>query len=359
MLNRKTVLTIFVIVVAIAALLWPKLRGTGNNQQLQAAKPTATALPVRGYVLQPMVLDNKVETSGSIVANEEVNLTSEASGKVVGLYFQEGTRVNKGQLLAQLNDNELRAQLQKAQSQRALYKAQEYRQKVLLEKQAVSQQEYEMVNTQLQAVESDIDLIKAQLQKTQIWAPFDGTIGLRRVSEGAYVSPGTIISTLQNIDQVKIEFSVPEKYSSRIRTGEQIIFRVRSSEKEFNARIFAIEPRIDPTTRNITMRALCPNPGGALVPGAFADVELILERLDSALLIPTEALVPELNSQKVFVKKNDKADVRVVQTGVRTRDKIQVIGGLVPGDTVLTTGILQMKPGAAIRVTQMDNPPTK
>lgn len=358
MLNRRTLLTILVIVVAIVVLLWPKFR-PASTTSLQTAKPGAIVLPVRGYLVQPQVLENKVETSGTIVANEEVNLTSEASGKVVGLYFQEGTRVNKGQLLAQLNDNELRAQLQKAQSQQALYKAQEYRQKVLLEKQAVSQQEYDVVNTQLQTVESDIALIRAQLQKTQIWAPFDGTIGLRKVSEGAYVSPGTVISTLQNIDMVKIEFSVPEKYSARVHAGEQIVFRVRSSDKANAARIFAVEPRIDPATRNMTMRAICANPGGLLVPGAFADVELILERIDRALMIPTESLVPELNAQKVFVKKNGVAQVRVIQTGTRTRDKIQVTQGLALGDTVLTTGILQLKPDAPVRVTQMDNLVTK
>ncbi len=350
----RNLLIAAIAVLLLAWILYPKFKPAVTAPSGTAAGP-ARPVTVQTYIVRVEPLENKVQTTGSLLANEEVNLTSEASGKVVGLFFTEGGRVRKGQLLAQLNDQDLNALLQKAESNRELAKAQEYRQKILLEKQAVSQQEYDITVAQLRNTQAEIDLLKAQLLKTQIRAPFDGVIGLRRVSDGSYISPGTVIATLQNLDVLKIEFSIPEKYAGSVQAGARIHFKVRSSERTFQATIYAIEPRIDPTTRNLTLRAQTSNPG-ILLPGAFADVELVLSREERALMIPNEALVPDPNALRVFLKKNGKAELRDLTTGIRTKDKIQVLKGIALGDTVITTGLLQLKNGSAIQAAATINP---
>lgn len=307
-------------------------------------------VPVSALVVRPGPARNTVHATGTILANEEVDLRSETSGRVVEIRFREGSRVERGQLLLKIDDAELQAQRLKVASQVKLAEDKEHRRRQLLERQNISPEDYEVTLNELRAVQAELQLMDARIAKTEIRAPFDGMIGLRYVSEGAYVTPTTRIVTLQNVRSVKIDFSVPEKYSSVVRPGQPIEFRVAGSDRLFPGEIYAVEPKIDAGTRNVLLRATAPNASGAIAPGGFAEVDLVLESFDDALMVPTQSLVPDLEGQKVFVAKNGVVEVRRVTTGIRTEATVQILSGLRPGDTLLTSGILQVIPGTRVQL---------
>ena len=193
-------------------------------------------------------------------------------------------------------------------------------------------------------------MIEAQLLKTEIRAPFNGVIGLRWVSPGSYLSSQTRIAALKDLDPVKLDFTVPEKYSALMRVGDRISFPVGNSARTFDGTIYAVEPGIDASTRSLRVRARCPNRDGALVPGAFANVELVLRSVADALTVPSIAVIPELGGKKVFVYENGAAQPRSVETGIRSDTEVQITSGLVEGDLVITTGLMQLQPGVKVEV---------
>ncbi|MDX2061612.1 MAG: efflux RND transporter periplasmic adaptor subunit [Bacteroidia bacterium] len=310
------------------------------------------ALRARVYVVKPEPLANAITVSGTLLANEEVQLTSEANGKVTGIFFDEGGRVTKGQLLVQLNNAEPKAQLEQAKSRLALLEAQEYRQRVLLEKEAVSQQEYDIVANDLRAARTEIELIEARLLQTQIVAPFGGTVGIRRVAVGSYVRAGDPIASLQNLDVLKIEFAVPENYAQQVRPGTEITFRVRNTTQAYTARVFAREPKIDPATRTVLVRAQAPNRAN-LVPGAFADVALTLGVDPAAVVVPTQCVLTEQSGQLVYKVVQGKVLPVRVEIGGRYPAYVHIREGLATGDTVLVSGILQARPGSPVTATEV------
>jgi membrane fusion protein (multidrug efflux system) len=301
-------------------------------------------------VVQPGLLENKILATGSLEANEEVQLRSETPGRIVSINFEEGTPVRKGELLVKINDQDFQAQKKKLQLEENLAKDDVYRKSKLLEMKAVSQEEYDKSANQLGIIEAQIELINSQIAKTEIYAPFSGMIGLRHVSPGEYVSSTSLIALLIQGDPIKIGFSIPEKYREKVKNGTLIKFSVEGSDNSFSGRVFAIEPKVDPSTRNVTLRAICPNPGNLLVPGSFAKVVIVLETLANAIVIPSESIIPQLNSEKVFICSNGKAVSRIVTTGIRTEREVQIINGLIPGDTVILSGLLQLREGLNIRV---------
>jgi membrane fusion protein (multidrug efflux system) len=364
MTQRAKRLTIGAIaLVALAALAIPKLTssskagaaGAGAAGAKQGGKGGGNAGPVavKAYVVQPSRLDDEIVVTGTISPNEQVDLQSEVPGKIVRIFFREGATVNKGMLLVKINDSELRAQLGRAVARRELASTKEARQRTLREKDAVSQAEYDVALNELKSADADIALIKAQIEKTELRAPFAGTVGLRYVSEGSNIVPATKIASLNNINPVKVDFSVPEKYFNVVRPGSLISFKVQGASGEYNAKVYAVEPKIDRETRTLQVRALCPNSGGRLFPGAFAEIKLVLGRVENALMVPTEAVIPEVQGKKVFIVKNGKAEARKIEVGIRTDRQVQVTSGLAAGDSVITTGILQMKPGAQLKVSTL------
>ncbi len=353
MLKKPVVISVLAVAV-IGVLI--TLRLSPSKENSSAAKPAvASALPVKGYVLNPRKLDNKVIASGTIAANEEVELRSEASGRITRILFSEGSTVKQGNLLVKINDNELQAQLQRTEYRRKLAEVREERQRKLLEQKAVSQEEYDNALNELNTLKAEIEITRAQIEKTEVRAPFDGQIGLRYVSVGAFITPTTKIATIENIRPVKIDFSVPEKYAGVVRKGDKVLFRVQSEEKKREGVVYAIEPKVDPATRTLPVRAIYPNSEGTVYPGAFAEVELQLQEIDRAFMIPTEALVPELKGQSVFVAKNGKATSRKVEVGIRTDKDVQITSGLNEGDTVITTGILQLRSGMSVNFTDVSS----
>lgn len=344
------------VVVSVAGLTVNKWisseKKTSSNRA--AGSSSDSRVPVKGHVINYETLTNRVLTTGTVIANEEVDMKSEISGRIVQILFTEGGRVKKGDLLIKLNDAELQAQLEKSESRKKLAESNEIRQRTLFEKDLLAKEVYDATVNELNSVQADIALLKAQIAKTEIRAPFDGVIGLKYVSEGSYISTTTKIATLQNILAVKIDFSIPEKYVNDILKEAEITFTVPGSEKKYRGRIFAVEPKIDETTRTVTMRAICTNTDEKIFPGAFANIEVVLKEIKNALMIPTESVIPELKSQKVFLHKNGLAHSQAIETGIRTDTKILVTKGLQPGDTLITTGVLLLRQGSPVTITDLE-----
>lgn len=340
--------------LVVGALAYPKLEPYWSEPEQTGQQASSGRLKVEGVVVQSKPVEDKIFTTGTILANEEVDLSSEATGKVTNISFQEGKPVEKGELLLKINDSELQAQLTRAKYRLDLATEREERQRKLLEKGGISQEDYDATLNQVNVLKSEVQLIRSQIEKTEIRAPFDGRVGLKYISEGSYISPSTRIASLQNIDPVKVDFSIPERYVNAVEVGDRITFTVQGTERAFEGEIYAIEPKIESQTRTLQIRAFSDNSKGLLVPGAFADLELILHTIDDALMIPTISLIPELQGQKVFLYRGGEVVEQRVTTGIRTEKEIQITDGLQVGDTVLTTGLLQVRTGMPVELKQVN-----
>jgi membrane fusion protein, multidrug efflux system len=342
-----------VIILGVGALVYYRI--AENKKQKEAMQGGGKggpkqAMAVSGVVVQPQPFSNMLQLSGSIEANEQVQISSEVSGIADKIYFTEGAAVKQGQVLVHINDVELRAQAVGAKTRQNLAAENERRAKLLLEKEAISQEEYDIASADLKTAQAQTQLINAQIAKASIRAPFSGVIGLRNISPGTYVTPQTLITTLVNNSKVKITFSVPEKYAAQVKNNSLIKFTVAGSETEYTATVYALEPAVEITTRTLRVRALADNAKGKLIPGTFANVKLQLDRVNDAFLIPTEAEVPVQDGKTVYISEEGKAKQVKIITGTRTDANIEVIDGLKPGDTVLTTGVLMLKNDMPVKV---------
>jgi membrane fusion protein (multidrug efflux system) len=325
--------------------------GCGNGDEKKGGeKKGDMELSVEGMVATEEFFENSILSTGTVMANDEVELRSEISGKITRIFFQEGAAVSSGQLLVKLNDNELQAQLKKLEFEKKLLEEKESRQKQLLKINAISQEEYDASLNGLNVSKANHSMLLAQIEKTEIRAPFSGTIGLKHVSEGAAISTNTLIASLQDAMPVKIDFSIPEKYNSSIKIGSKIAFTIEGSEEKLQATVYAREPKIDPTSRTLRVRALYPNANRNVLPGSFANVRIPLGQSEKVILVPTQALIPDISGAKVYIVKDGKALSKQVTTGLRTEKDIQILSGIGKGDTVLTTGILQLKPGVSVKI---------
>jgi membrane fusion protein (multidrug efflux system) len=303
----------------------------------------AAALNVNGIVTKTENFSNSLSIAGSIEANEQVDIRSEISGLVTSIQFTEGTSVSKGKVLLKINDLELQAQLSQALTKQKLAQETEYRAGMLLEKEAISKEEYDVALAELRSLQSQTQLIRAQLAKTLVRAPFSGKIGLRTISAGEYITPSSNIARLVSTDPVKILFSIPEKYAGSIKLNTKISFSVAGSKKSYTGTIYAIEPGINISTRTLQLKAKASNSTGELLPGSFAKIDLPLMNVNDAILIPTQSIIPVLMGKKVFISSNGKAKEVMVETGTRTEKSVLITSGLSVGDTVLTTGIMSLK----------------
>lgn len=318
----------------------------------QSAAPrsqAASAIPVEIVVLQPRYLENTIETTGSLLADEEIELRSEISGRVVGLYFQEGKPVRKGDLLMKINDRDLIAQLTRKELEEKLAQDEEKRARKLLSVEGISQEEYDRILNKVQLLQAEEEELKAEIAKTEIFAPFDGVIGLRSVSEGGYVSPSMLAATLQDIDPIKVEFSVPEKYVGLLKVNLPVKATIGGLDSVYTGAVYAVESKIDRSTRTIRARATIPNRDRSLIPGSFARIELTLEQIADAIVIPSQAIVPQLDGDRVYVVRDGKAAFIPVQTGVRMSSELQITNGLQAGDSLILTGLLQISDGKAVQ----------
>lgn len=350
---NKTVKTIVFITIIIVVLALIKILIFPKEQENKAGKSGKNAKKINNitvYVIKPEVLENNIKASGTIFSDMETQLKPEIAGRIIKINFRDGAQVKKSQLLVKLNDADLQAQLKKLKVMEKLYSEKEIRQNKLLKLGGISIEEYDNTLSQLQTTQAEIELLKVQIDKTEIKAPFEGVIGLRNVDEGQYVTTSNIIASLQKLNTVKIDFSIPEQYAKLISLNEAISFTVKGSAEKFKGEIAAIEPKVDLSTRTVMVRAKSPNAKNKLIPGSFAEVELSLQKTNNALMIPTEAVIPILKGQKVFIYKSGKAKEQKIITGIRTENKIQVTEGIAEGDTIITSGIMQIKDGDEVKI---------
>ena len=348
-MNKKTKWGIIILVGAgiIGGGIYSQL--PKKNDELAAAdkvmsgnqKRGKQVLNVNAKVIKPQSLTDEFTTTGVLLPDEEVDLSF-------------GTAVKKGQLLAKVNDRQLQAQLQRLVSQLKLAEDRVFRQDALLKRDAVSKEAYEQVKTDLATLNADIEIIKTNIELTELRAPFDGIIGLRQVSVGTYASPTTVVAKLTKIAPLKVEFSVPERYAKQIKKGTNLNFSVEGTLDAFGAQVYAVESAIDPNLHHFTARALYPNVHHTLLPGRYASVLLKKEEIPNAIAIPTEAIVPEMGKDKVYLYKSGKAEPVDIITGIRTASEVQAIRGLHIGDTIITSGTLQLRTGLAVTLDNID-----
>ncbi|UOR03891.1 efflux RND transporter periplasmic adaptor subunit [Hymenobacter aerilatus] len=355
----RRILGIVIALAVIGALVFVKYRyfpapdagGKGGKGGGKAAGSKAGGrTPVQVYPVAATSLSNVVATTGSVLADESVVIQSEISGKITSLNIKEGQPVKKGQLLFTINADEIQANLKRQAFNLKLYQDQEQRQRTLLEKEYISAQEYEQTNNLLLTARADEQALRAALAKAYVRAPFSGVLGLTTATVGTYVSPGTQITTLSRIRPVKVDFAVPSRFSNAVKVGDPVTVTDEATTKKYQAKVYAINPQIDPVSRTLQVRALYSNAKDELRPGAFVKVNLQLGATTEALQIPTEAVIPDASGYTVYVVKNGKAESRKVKIGNRSDKLIEITDGLAVGDSLIRTGILQVKAGDKVAV---------
>ncbi|MDW8848666.1 efflux RND transporter periplasmic adaptor subunit [Flavobacterium sp. MMLR14_040] len=349
-MKLKNLIYALIIIVLGGFITYRVMSNKTKNDESKKSGDKDRPTTVTGIIVQTSTFDNNLSLSGSIEANEQVEIHSEVSGIVEGIYFTEGTYVNKGQVLFKVNDVELRAQLKQAQTREGLAGENERRAKLLLQKEAISQEEFDVANADYASMKAQTQLIKAQIAKTSVKAPFSGKIGLRSISPGTYITPTVLVAKLVNTGKLKITFSIPEKYASQVKSGSVIDFTVSGSDKIYTAKIYAIEPEVEVATRTLKIRSIADNVDGKLFPGTFADVKLPLSIIKDAIVVPSEAIVPIQDGKKVYIANMGKAKEVMVDATTRTDASILILAGLKAGDTLITSGVMSLKNEAPIKV---------
>ena len=328
-----------------------------DAQQQQRGGAGGRNAPVRAdaFIVKTKLLLDNIEIPGTLVSNEATEIHPEVAGRITGIYFKEGAYINKGALLVKLNDADLQAQKRKLLVQLQVAKQNENRSEQLLKIQGISRQDYEAVSLQVTNVNADLAIVQTQIEKTNIRAPFSGKLGLTMVSVGAYVSPTSVISTISQPNQLKVDFTVPERYINQISNGKVVNFKVDGSDRTYAARVMATESNITQDTRTLQVRASVQGTTAGLVPGNFATVRLNFEPDPNAIVIPSQAIIPQARGKKVYVYDDGNAKFVDVTTGIRDSANVQITEGLEVGDTVLITGLLALKPNAKVMLGKIVN----
>ncbi len=323
-----------------------------NSKKSQVAGNTRNTGPlvVDGFIVTQQPVSDRIEVPGSLLPAEETQIRTEVSGRIVRLNMQEGKSVKGGEMLVKLFDQDLQAQLKKLQVQLEIAMKSEERLRELVEINGISQQDYDLSQLNVENLKADIEAIRIDIGKTEIRAPYTGKLGLRNVSLGSYLMPTDIVATIRQVDHLKLEFSVPEKYAKEINSGSKIVFRVDGGKSQHIAKVIATESGVDQATRTLRIRALVKGDNPELVPGIFAKVILQLGKDENALMIPTQSVIPQARNKQVILFRKDSANFTVVETGVRDSVFVQIVSGLKPGDTVVTTGLMAIRPNAKIKI---------
>jgi membrane fusion protein, multidrug efflux system len=325
------------------------------NSKREEAPKAKVPMMVRSdaYIIKASSVSDKIEIPGSLLPYETTEIHPEVAGKIVKLNITDGQLVSKGRLLVKLFDGDLQAQLHKLVVQLQIAEKTEQRSQALLKINAISQQDYDLSVLQVNTTKADMQIIRASIEKTEIRAPFSGKIGFKNVSIGAYVSPTTVICTLDIINQLKLEFSVPEKYNSKVAIGQTVTFNVENSPKTYSAKVIATEVGITENTRSFKVRAVVESVDKFISPGVFAKVKFDMGTDNNAIMIPTQAIIPGARDKKVAIYRDSVANFQVVTTGVRDSANVQILSGLKVGDTILTSGLLSIKPGSKVMINKV------
>ncbi len=353
-MKKTKVLLIFIVIIIVGLIIYfVKFQGNKKENNTNNKSFSSLISNLEGQIVTTSLLQQEIEVSGSILPFDETIIMSEVSGKVVNLNLEEGRFVKKGTQLLKLFDDDLQAQMKMLEVQLKIAENNEQRMKTLFDVKGTSQQEYDASFLQVSNLKAQIEILKVNIGKTQIKAPFDGVLGLRKISLGQYVTPSTQIITIRAVNTLKLDFSIPEKYGSKMVPGTNIQFTVGGSDRIYEAKVIANEASIESESRNLNVRALISGNVKELIPGSFAKVKANLGDKANAIMIPTSAVVPQANTKKVFVAKNGIAKSVVIKTGVRQAEAIEVISGLAEGDTLVVSGILFVKPNSPIKFSKV------
>ena len=348
----NTAFTIFSI-----PLLFAACKSSGKDEKKPGGagdkKPPAK---VEAFIVTPKTLSQDIEMPGSLMPAEETELHPEVSGRVTGIYFNEGSNVSQGSLLVKLYDGDLQAQLSKLRVQLKVAQETLQRYESLLKIGGVSVQEAETYKLSVNNIQADMSIVQTSIGRTSLRAPFSGRLGLRNISIGAYITPATTISTLRKISQLKLEFTVPEKYGSGMKPGGKVQFNIDNNEQTYNARIIATENNIAEETRSLRVRAVVEKPDAQLIAGSFVKVKIELGQNDAALMIPSQAVIPKARNKEVIVYRSGIANIEKVTTGIRDSSMVEITSGLKAGDTVLITGLLTTKQGSKVIINKVNKP---
>lgn len=313
-------------------------RGGGGQQQ----PPVMVDVIIAGF--HP--LNNTIEANGTVVANETTELRPEVSGRLTYLNIPEGRSVSRGTVLARINDADLQAQLTKLRAQLSLAEKTEQRLRKLLEVEGINRADYDVAVNQVSTLRADIGVVQADISRTVVRAPFTGTIGLRKVSPGAYVTPQTVMATIQQVNRSKIDFTLPETYGNAVTKGRSVAIEVNGEKRR--ATVVAIEPQLNTATRNLLVRATVDN--GVVSPGSFVKIFIDASARTNTILVPSSSIIPDARSKKVIVAKNGKGIMTTIETGLRTPGGVEVVSGLNVGDSVVVTGVLYVRPTSQLKV---------
>ncbi len=330
--------------VSVAALFL--LSSCGHKKEVKAV----TSVPVVDVIIaKQQTVSNLIEVNGTIIANQSVELRPEVAGRIVFLNVHEGSKVEKGAVIARINSEDLQAQLAKSNVQLELATTTERRLKKLLDINGVNQSDYDAALNQVNSLKADIKYYSVLIDKTILKAPFTGTLGLRNVSLGAIVSTTDVLASLQQLDSLKIDFTLPDAYSSVIHRGDTVTFSTNAvKQQKEKAVIVASEPQVNTTTRNLRVRANILQSNGSI--GSFAKVQIDGGENTNTIMVPTSAIIPDDKSNKVVVIRGSKAIYTDVKTGIRQASNIEIVSGLKPGDSIAVTGILFTRNNGAVKV---------
>ncbi|HMQ07143.1 MAG TPA: efflux RND transporter periplasmic adaptor subunit [Saprospiraceae bacterium] len=358
----KPLLTIFfaVLVLILFKVLYLDKKESKDDKQVvlrevPANTGPANAILVDIHVARKAETANIIYASGTMVANEEVEIRSEINGRVIELRIDEGSKVAKDQLIARLDDRDLQAQLKRLEFEEELANQTEARQRRLLEIDAISKEEYDLAMNTVKTLSADKELLLVNLDKTRISAPFHGRIGLKNISLGAYITPQELIANLVQTDPIRIDFTIPERYSSKVKINQTFTFNVDGRDENFEARVVAIDPKIDEELRTLRIRAITSNKNDLFLPGMFVRLTFPLDA-EKSIMVPTESIIPILKGKKVFVMNQGRAEERIVTTGLRTDRNIQILDGVSEGDSIITSALINIIQGSPVAIKQIINP---
>lgn len=339
--------------ILLSAFLLFSCKGSDKKADAPAA-PKPQVMKVEGYIVKTMTVTDKAELPGSIIPNEETEIHPEISGRLVYLNLNEGKVVGKGTLLARIFDGDLQAQLKKLQVQLAVAEQTVSRMGELRKIDGVSQQEYDLSALQVNTIKADMEIVRTNISRTEIRAPFSGTLGLKNISAGAYISPATTLTTIRQNSQLKLDFTLPEKFTNSFTIGQSVNFTTEGNPKTYTAKVIAAESGVAENTRSLNIRAVVTNNDGKLLPGTFAKVATNFNTDPNGLMVPSQSILPQARGKKVIIYRGGTASFVDVVTGLRDSALVQIISGVKEGDTVITTGLMSLKPDAKVSITKIN-----
>lgn len=348
MLLAKNLVGFFLLTALVVACV-SKAGDLGSKNKTKTEAPAIPATPVDGSIIRPGVVSEELEVTGTLIANQQVNIVSELTRRIVKVNVKDGSKVSAGALLFLLDDADLQAQLERFRQQEKLAVLNEERLKDLLAHEAIAQQDYDEAITNLKVLQAQIQELLVTIGKTRITAPFDGQIGMINVHPGAVVSINTVLTEIEDNSVIKVEFSVPEKYADVIQPGSTQIFTIASNQNKYSAKVAARGASLSENTRTLLVRALAANPGGHLLPGQSARIQLSLNTSDEALTVSSQALIPSSNGYSVYVSRNSVVQSVPVEIGQRSAATVEITRGLQKGDTVITSNLLRLVPGVGVQ----------